>query len=111
MNSVDFFDVEKFPTITFKSTKIVEAGEGKLKLVGNLTIKGLTREVVLDVEGPMAVIKDSYGNVRRGASATTQVNRKDFGLTWNALLETGGAVVGDEATLTIDVELIKRAKQ
>ena len=111
LKSAVFFDVEKFPTISFKSKQILKTAAGNLKVVGDLTMKGTTREVVLDVEGPSAEIKDSYGNLRRGASATTKINRKEFGLTYNTLLETGGALVGDEAVLTIDVELVKKPKQ
>src|SRR5262249_47920950 len=110
LKSPDFFDVAKFPSITFKSKKVVAAGKGKLKVTGDLTIHGVTKEVVLDVDGPSAEQKDPWGNVRSGASATTTLNRKAFGLTWNKALETGGVVVGDEVKITIDVELTKKAK-
>src|SRR5207244_10526238 len=82
---------------------------GRYKLTGDLTIHGVTREVTFDVEGPTPAIKDPHGNVRVGASATAKISRKDFGLTWNAPLESGGVVVGDDVTITVDVELVKKA--
>jgi polyisoprenoid-binding protein YceI len=108
LKSANFLDVAKYPTMTFKSKKIEPAGPGKWKMVGDLTLHGVTKEVTLDVEGPTAPIKDPWGNTRAGASATTKINRKDFGLTWNKALETGGAVVGDEVTVSIDVEAVKK---
>jgi polyisoprenoid-binding protein YceI len=109
LKSPDFFHVEKYPTITFKS-KQAEKGAGGLKLTGYLTIHGITREVTLDVEGPTPPTKDPWGNTRVGASATTKINRKDFGLQWNQALETGGVMVGDEVKITIDVELVAQAE-
>jgi polyisoprenoid-binding protein YceI len=109
LKSPEFFDVEKYPTITFKS-KSAERGSDGLKLKGDLTIHGVTREVTLDVEGPTPPTKDPWGNIRAGASATAKINRKDFGLTWHQALETGGVVVGDEVKLTIDVELVAQAE-
>jgi polyisoprenoid-binding protein YceI len=109
LRSPDFFDVEKFPTMTFKSTKVEKAGEGKLKVAGNLTIKGVTKPVVLDVTGPTAEIKDPWGNTRRGISATTKINRKDFGLNWSKTIEAG-PVVGDEVAIEIEGELLKQAQ-
>lgn len=108
LRSADFFDVAKFPTITFKSKKVAKAGEGKLKVTGDLTMHGVTKEVVLDVEGPAKDAKDPWGNVKSGASATTRLNRKDFGLGWNQALETGGVMVGEEVAVTIDLELTKK---
>lgn len=105
LKSPDFFDTAKHPTITFKSTEVKKVGEGKYEAKGNLTMRGVTKAVVLEVEAPATEIKDPYGNVKRGATATTTINRKDFGLNWNAALETGGVVVGDEVKVTIDVEL------
>lgn len=105
LKSPDFFDAEKYPTITFKSKRAQKSSDG-LKLTGDLTIHGVTREVTLDVEGPTPPTKDPWGNARIGASATTKINRKDFGLTWNQALETGGILVGDEIKITIDVELV-----
>ncbi len=110
LKSADFFDVEKFPILTFKSTKVERAGEGKLNLTGDLTIHGATRPVVFAVEGPTPEIKGPGGRPRMGASATAKINRKDFGLEWNRPLEAGGWVVGDEVTITIDVELIKKTE-
>lgn len=109
LKSPDFLDVGRFPAMTFVSTKIARNGDDRLKVTGNLTLHGITRSVVLDVEGPSAETKDPMGNLRRGASATTKINRKDFGLTWNKALETGGVVVGDEVTISIEVEMIKAA--
>ena len=107
LRSPDFLDVAKHPSITFKSKKVEKAGDGKLKMTGDLTIRGATREVVLEVEGPTPPIKDPWGNTRVGGVASTRINRKDFGLTWNKALETGGVVVGDEVEITIDIEILK----
>lgn len=107
LKSADFFDVEKFPTLTFKSTGISRVGPGELNVAGNLTIHGVTHHVVFAVEGPTPPAKDPYGNTRLGLSANTRINRKDFGLTWNAALETGGLLVGDEVTISIDVQFVK----
>ena len=107
LKSADFFDVEKFPTLSFKSTRVENAGGGELAVAGDLTIHGVTRNVVFTVEGPTPATKDPWGNTRVGLSATTKINRKDFGLTWNAALETGGILVGEEVTLTLDVEFVK----
>jgi len=106
LRSPDFLDVAKFPTMTFVSTRVEKNGNG-LKVTGNLTLHGVTRPVVLDVEGPSAQSKDPWGNFRRGASASAMINRKDFGLTWNKALETGGVVVGEEVTINIEVEMVK----
>jgi polyisoprenoid-binding protein YceI len=105
LRSADFFDVEKFPTLTFKSTKVEPVSPGRLRMTGDLTIHGVTRSVVFDVEGPTQAIKDNRGNQRVGASATATINRKDFGLTWNAAIETGGVVVSDEVKILLDVAL------
>jgi polyisoprenoid-binding protein YceI len=107
LKSPDFFDVEKFPTLSFKSTRITRVADGELAVAGDLTIHGVTRDVVFTVEGPTAPGKDPWGNIRRGLSATTKVNRKDFGLTWNSVLETGGVLVGDQVTITLDVQFVK----
>lgn len=108
MKSPDFFDVEKFPAITFKSTKVEKVGEGNLRITGDLTIHGVTRQVALEVDGPTPEVK-AQGRTRMGAAATTKINRKDFGLMWNRPIETGGVVVGDEVAITIDVELIRKS--
>ena len=109
LRSADFFDVEKFPTLAFKSTRVIAAGPGRAKMTGDLTIHGVTRPVTLDVTGPTPVIIDPYGNVRVGASATATVNRKDFGLVWNQTLDAGGVVVGDEVRISLEVELTRTA--
>lgn len=103
----EFFDVAKFPTLTFKSTKVEKSGDG-LKLMGNLTIHGVTKPVVLEAEGFTVEAKDPYGNIKRGGTATTKVNRKDFGLMWNAALETGGVAVGEQISITLEIELVKK---
>jgi polyisoprenoid-binding protein YceI len=107
LKSADFFDVEKFPTLTFKSNSIARTGEGELTVAGDLTIHGVTRPVTFAVEGPTPAGKDPWGNTRIGASATAKINRKDYGLTWNAALETGGILVGDEVAITLDVQFVK----
>ena len=108
LRSPDFLDVAKYPTITFASTKIEAAGSGHFKVTGDLTLHGVTRPVVLDVQGPTPEIKDPWGKTRAGAQATTTINRKDFGLIWNQTLDAGGVAVGDEVAITIDVEATKR---
>lgn len=107
LKSPDFFDVANHPNMTFKSTKVEKAGDGKLKVAGNLTIRGVTKPVVLDVEGP-AQIKGMDGVMRMGATATAKINRKDFGLNWNKALETGGVVVSDEVQVNIDFEGVQK---
>jgi len=109
LRSEKFFDVAHYPSITFKSKRVQQVATGKLKVTGDLTIHGTTKEVVLDVEGPTASVKDPWGNVRAAVTATTKVNRQDFGVKWNATLDNGGVVVGDDVNITIDVEMIKQA--
>ena len=107
LKSADFFDVEKFPTMTFKSTHVEPRGDGEFAVTGDLTLHGVSRPVtfaVSDLSGPG---KDPWGNTRIGLTATAKINRKDFGLQWNAALETGGFLVGDEATISLDVQFIK----
>jgi len=101
LRSPNFLDVEKYPTITFHSKHVQSAGVGKLRITGDLTIKGTTKEVVLDVDGPTAPIKDPWGNQRVGASATTKISRSDFGVSADA------GMIGDDLTITIDAELIQ----
>ena len=108
LRSANFFDADKYPTMTFKSKKIEAAGTGKLKMTGDLTIHGVTKEVVFDVDGPSPAIKDAQGNMHTGAEATAKINRRDFGLMYNRMLETGGAMVGDDVQITLDVEMVKR---
>ncbi|MEO6803231.1 MAG: YceI family protein [Granulicella sp.] len=106
LKSADFLDTEKFPTITFVSKRVEAHGDGG-KITGDLTIHGVTREITLEVEGPGPEIKDPWGLQRIGASATAKLSRKDFGLTWNTALETGGVVVGDEVKITLDLEAVR----
>ena len=107
LKSADFLDVEKFPTLSFKSDRISKKAEGELTVEGDLTIHGVTRKVTFDVEGPSPEAKDPWGNTRIGLSATTRIHRKEFGLNWNAALEAGGVLVGEEVTITLDVEFIR----
>jgi polyisoprenoid-binding protein YceI len=107
LKSPDFLDAEKFPTLSFKSTRVSLVRDGELAVEGDLTIRGITRKVVFTVEGPTPPAKDPWGNTRVAVAATTKINRKDFGLTWNTALETGGILVGDEVTITLDVQFVK----
>lgn len=109
LKSADFFEAEKYPTITFKSKKVSKNGD-KLKVVGELTIRNVTKEVTLEVTST-AEVKDPWGNTKRGFSATTKVNREDFGLTWNKALEGGGVLVGKEVQIEIEVEAAKKASK
>ena len=104
----DFLDVVQYPVITFSSSKVVKADGGKLKVTGNLTIHGVTREITVDVAGPTAEVKDPGGNFRRGATATARISRKDFGLAWNKVLDNGGLVVGDVVDIYAEVELVRK---
>jgi polyisoprenoid-binding protein YceI len=108
LKSPAFLDVDKFPTITFKSTKVEADGPGKWKVTGDLTLHGVTKPVVLEVEGTGVPINDPMGNTRAGASATTKIKRSDYGLIWNQAIEGGGVMVGDEVAISIDVEAIKK---
>jgi polyisoprenoid-binding protein YceI len=105
LRSADFFDVENFPVMTFKSRRIVDANGNTFRIAGDLTIRGVTREVALDVTAEGRG-KDPWGGERAGFSATAKIKRSDFGLTWNQLLETGGVAVGDDVKISIDVELV-----
>jgi len=109
LKSADFFDVEKFPTITFKSKRIDPVAAGGFKITGDLTMKGVTKEVVLDAEPLRPAIKDQRGAARTGTTATTKLNRQDFGVNWSRALDGGGVVVSDEVSVTIDIELISAA--
>ena len=108
LKSANFFDVKNYPTITFKSTKIEKISAGKMKVTGNLTIHGVTKQVVLDVEGPSGAVKDPWGNTRVALNATTTVNRLDYGVKWNAKMDSGGMVVGDDVNINIDLEMTKK---
>jgi len=107
LRSPDFLDAAKYPVITFRSKRVEKAGNGMLKMTGDLTIRGVTKEVVLAVEGPTPAIKDPWGNQRVGGQAATKIHRKDFGLVWNKIVEAG-VVVGDEIGITIDLEIYKK---
>ena len=107
LKSAEFFDVEKFPTLSFKSTGLSIVRDGELAVEGELTIRDVTRPVVFSAEGPTPPMKDPWGNTRVAVSATTKISRKDFGLTWNAALEGGGLLVGDEVTITLEVQFVK----
>jgi polyisoprenoid-binding protein YceI len=107
LQAAEFFDAEKYPTLDFKSTKVVRKGEAEYAVTGDLSIHGVTKPVTFAVEGPSTPGKDPWGNTRIGLSATTKINRKDFGLAWNAALETGGFLVGEEVQITLDVQFIK----
>jgi polyisoprenoid-binding protein YceI len=107
LKSPDFFDAAKYPTFDFKSTGAKKTAQG-LDLSGNLTIHGVTKPVVLHVTGITKEIKDPFGLLRRGATATTVINRKDFGMSWNKNLDGGGVVVGDEVTITLDIEVTRK---
>jgi len=104
LRSADFFDADKFPTITFVSKSVAPAGSGHLKVTGDLTIKGVTKSVVLDVEGPTPPLKDQRGS-RIGVNATTKINRMDYGVNWNRAM-SNGLVVGEEVSITLDIELV-----
>jgi polyisoprenoid-binding protein YceI len=107
LRSPNFFDVAKYPTMTFKSKQFYREG-GLLKVKGDLTLHGVTKEVVLDVDGPSSEVKDPWGNQRVGASISTKINRHDWGLNYSKTMETGGVVVGDEITINIDLEAVKK---
>ncbi|MDP9114395.1 MAG: YceI family protein [Acidobacteriota bacterium] len=109
LKSADFLDVQKYPTITFKSKKVTSTGSDSFQVAGDLTIRDITKEVTLTVEELTGEAKDPWGNMRRGATAKARLNRKDFGMSFNVALEAGGFLVGEEVDLTIDVELIRQA--
>ena len=109
LKSADFFDVEKFPTITFESTGVVKSGEDSFEVVGNLTIHGVTNAVDLNVEDVTPEVKDPFGLFRRGATAKASILRSDFGLKYNSILEAGGVAIGDEVHITIDTEFTRQA--
>ncbi len=108
LRSPDFFDTAKYPKLTFESTKIEKRGADGLIVTGNLTIKNVTKPVVLTITGLTGEVKDPWGGVRRGASAQTKISRKDFGINWNKGLDTGGVVLGDDVTIELEVELLKK---
>jgi polyisoprenoid-binding protein YceI len=109
LRSPNFFDTANFPTITFHSKRVERAGDGRLRMVGDLTIRNVTKEVVLEIDGPTPEIQ-AQAAYRMGASATTRINRQDFGVKWNRALDNGGVVVSDEVRINIEVELVRRAQ-
>ncbi|MDW8131564.1 MAG: YceI family protein [Bryobacterales bacterium] len=108
LRSPDFFDAEKFPTMTFRSTSVTPVGPGRYRLSGDLTIRGITRPVVFEVEGPGQPVRGMGGELRTGATATAKINRKDFGITWNRVLDTGGVAIGEDVAITVDVALVQK---
>jgi len=108
LRSADFFDVERYPEVSFESTRVEPQPDGGLLVTGNLTIRDVTRAIALDVDPIPPAIKDPWGNTKRGATARATLDRKDFGLTWNMALEAGGVVVGDRVAVEIEVELVER---
>jgi polyisoprenoid-binding protein YceI len=108
LRSADFFDVANHPTLTFRSERVEAQGPENFKLTGDLTIRGVTRQVTFEVEGPTAPVKDPWGNTRAGVTASAKINRKDFGVAFNAMTETGGLVVGEEVKITIEAELVQQ---
>jgi polyisoprenoid-binding protein YceI len=109
LKSPDFFDVEKFPVMTFKSLRVTRSGDGSLIVAGPLSLHGVSKEVEFTVEGPTPPVKDPYGNTRVGVHAKTKINRGEFGLTFNAAMETGGVMVGEEVSITLELEFVKKA--
>jgi polyisoprenoid-binding protein YceI len=108
LKSADFFDVEKYPEVTFRSTRFEQKSEDEILVRGDLTMHGITREVTLTVEGPTDELRDPWGGRRIGFSGKTKINRKDFGLNWNVALEAGGVLVGEDVTLTFDAEFVRQ---
>ena len=108
VKSPDFLHVEQHPKFMFQSTKVEKQGDDEFKVTGNLTVHGVTKPVVLNVEGPTAETKDPYGNTRVGASATTKIKRSDFGLVWNAPLEAGGLLIGDDLKIELELSMVKQ---
>jgi polyisoprenoid-binding protein YceI len=109
LRSADFLDVANYPTLSFRSTQIKSNGPDNLKITGDLTIHGVTKEVTFEAEGPTPPVKDPWGNIRAGITASTKIDRRDFDLRFNGLTEAGGVVVGDEVKITLDAELIQQA--
>ena len=109
LRSADFLDVANYPTLTFRSTRVQPIGQETFKLTGDLTIRGVTKQVTFEMEGPTPPVKDPWGNTRAGVTGSTKINRKDFGVSFNALTEAGGVMVGDEVKITIEAELVQTA--
>jgi polyisoprenoid-binding protein YceI len=107
LKTAEFFDVKKYPVMTFKSKRVEVAGESKLKVTGDLTINAITKQVVLDLEGPTPAIKDTQGRMKIGVSGETKISRKELGILYNPILESGGVTVSDEVKIVLEIELIK----
>jgi polyisoprenoid-binding protein YceI len=107
LKTAEFFDVKRYPVMTFKSRKVAIAGPDKLRVTGDLTINAITRQVILEVDGPTAPIRDTEGRVKIGVSGQAKISRKEFGILYNPIMETGGVVVSDEVTINLEIELIK----
>jgi polyisoprenoid-binding protein YceI len=110
MKGPEFFEMKRYPAMKFSSRSVQTAGDGKLRISGDLTINATTRQVILDVDGPSGVVKDAQGREKVGLSASAKINRKDFGIIWNEVLETGGFAVADEVSISLDIELIRGRK-
>jgi len=108
LRSADFFDAEKYPAITFQSTRVEPSAPGKLKITGDLTIHGVTKSVVLDADAPAAPIQDPWGNLRTASTATVKINRQDFGVKWNGKIGSGEMVVSDDVSITLDIEMTRK---
>ncbi|RPJ11676.1 MAG: polyisoprenoid-binding protein [Deltaproteobacteria bacterium] len=108
LRTADFFDATKYPTITFVSKKVLKVDASRLKVVGDLTLRGITKEITVDVEGPTPEVKDPGGNFRRGATGEAKINRKDFGMVWHKVLDNGGLVVGDDVAISVEIELVRK---
>lgn len=108
LKSPDFFDIAKYPSIHFVSKKVVPSGKGKYQVIGALTMHGVTNNITVTLEGLEGEAKDPWGNIRKGGQITSEVNRKDYGMEYNSVLETGGLLIGEEAYVTLDFELIKQ---
>jgi polyisoprenoid-binding protein YceI len=106
LKTAEFFDVKRYPVMTFKSKKVAITGPGKLRVTGDLTINAITRQVVLEVDGPTAPIRDTEGREKIGVSGLAKISRKEFGILYNPIMETGGVAVSDEVTINLDIELI-----
>jgi polyisoprenoid-binding protein YceI len=107
LKTAEFFDVKRYPVMTFKSRKVAIAGPDRLRVTGDLTINAITRQVILEVDGPTAPVRDTEGRVKIGASGQTKISRKEFGILYNPIMETGGVVVSDEVTIDLEIELIR----
>jgi polyisoprenoid-binding protein YceI len=107
LKTPEFFDVKRYPVMKFKSTSVEAAGPGKLKVTGDLTINAITRQVILDVDGPTPPIRDTQGREKIGLSGSTKISRKEFGFLYNPVMETGGVAVSDEVSIDLEIELIR----